>query len=261
MKKVTSFRRVVSLLFVLIIFAALCAPAFASTTDKPRLVDSAQLLSSSEQAALTSKLEQVSRDNNIDVVVVTVYDEDLYYSQMTAAADDYYDYSGYSDDGLLLLYNSAIDVNEKNTWISTKGSAIDALEDEDIQKIGKKIKPMMKEGRFYDAFDKFADMVGDEYNDYARSKTIKLIIGILVCLVIGIVIAGIVAISVKSKYKPVRMKAEANDYLVSGSFKLSGSYDRFIYSHVSRTRRSKDNDSGSSTHTSSSGSSHGGGGF
>ena len=262
MKKVLSFKRIISFAFVLIILSALCIPAMAATTDKPKLIDAAQLLTESETEALNAKLEKVSKDHNIDIVVVTVDDADLTYSNMMAAADDYYDYNGYSDDGLMLLFNNAIDLSSKNTWISTKGSGIEALEDEDIQKIGKKIKPMMIDGDFYGAFDTFADMVNDEYKDLNFSKILHLMLGIFVCLVIGVLVAVIFAFSIKAKYKPVRLKAEANDYLVSGSFKLKDSYDRFIYSHVSRTRRSKDSDSGgSSTHTSSSGSTHGGGGF
>ena len=83
-----------------------------------------------------------------------------------------------------------------------------------------------------------------------------------VSLAIGLVIAILAVLVLWRKYKPVMLKAEANDYLVEGSLVLRQSYDHFLYTHVDRTRKSDDdNGGGSSTHTSSSGSSHGGGGF
>ena len=85
---------------------------------------------------------------------------------------------------------------------------------------------------------------------------------LLISLVVGILVSLIVTGKMKGKLKTVRMQPAAEEYVRKGSMLVTESSDLFLYSHVDRRVKSKDNDSGggSSTHTSSSGSSHGGGG-
>ena len=66
----------------------------------------------------------------------------------------------------------------------------------------------------------------------------------------------------RGQLKTVRRKAAASDYVRPGSMNVAYANDVFLYSHVNRTAKPKDNDSsgGSATHTSSSGTTHGGGG-
>jgi uncharacterized protein len=185
---------------------------------------------------------------------------------MMEYADDYYDYHGYSNDGILLL----IATEDRNWYISTKGYGITAFTDYGIDYIGEALKPDLKNSEWYDAFDKFADLAADFVKEarsgkpYDTNHKIESMSDILfavgVSAFIGIVIAVVIVLTVKSKYKPVKLKAEANDYLIDGSLELKQSYDHFLYTHVSRTAKPKDSGGGSSTHTSSSGSSHGGGG-
>ena len=58
------------------------------------------------------------------------------------------------------------------------------------------------------------------------------------------------------------MQPLANSYVKSGSFNVTERSDLYLYRHVSKTAKPKDNGGssggGSSTHTSSSGTSHGG---
>ena len=67
---------------------------------------------------------------------------------------------------------------------------------------------------------------------------------------------------ITTQLKTVRRKAAASDYVRPGSMNVAYANDVFLYSHVNRTAKPKDNDSsgGSATHTSSSGTTHGGGG-
>ena len=91
-----------TLLILSILLLALCLiqPAFAAD-DISSLVDEADLLTDSEEAALSRKLDEISLRQNMDIVIVTVFSTE----ERTAAeyADDTYDYSGYGDDGILLL--------------------------------------------------------------------------------------------------------------------------------------------------------------
>lgn len=249
---------------VVIIISALSLPFAAAEKGQP-VVDDAGALTAEQVQSLSSQLTEVSNETGIDVVAVTI--TGLESGTMMEYADDYYDYNGYSEDGILLL----IATQDRKWWISTKGYGITAFTDWGIQYIGDEIKPELKKGDWYGAFVKYGNLCKDfvaearkgkpyDTNHKIESMTDKLFRG-AVSLGIGMLISLIVVLSIRSKYKPVRLKAEANDYLVQGSLKLKESYDHFLYTHVSRTERS-DNDSGggSSTHTSSSGSSHGGGG-
>ncbi len=65
-------------------------------------------------------------------------------------------------------------------------------------------------------------------------------------LVAALVYTGIL----KGKNKSVRRKYDATSYLRKNSFRLNDQRDIFLYSHVSKTPRPKDNDRGGSSHSS-----------
>lgn len=75
---------------------------------------------------------------------------------------------------------------------------------------------------------------------------------------IALIVTGVM----RGKLKSVRFQPKADDYLKEGSMQLTENRDLFLYSHLDRRAKPKDNGSsgGSSTHVSSSGSTHGGGG-
>ncbi len=60
-----------------------------------------------------------------------------------------------------------------------------------------------------------------------------LVKSVLICAVIGLVIALIVTLSVKSSYKAVRRKRDAAQYLVDGSLRITGSSETFVRSETS----------------------------
>lgn len=259
-------KKVLSFFFIFVIMSTLCVPAF-SAAGNARVVDNASLLSDSDVSSLTSKLDEISERQNFDVVVVTA--DTLDGKSSMEYADDYYDYNGYRDDGCLLL----VSMEDRDWWISTKGYGITALTDYGISHIGDQIVDYLSDAEYSEAFTKYADLVDDlvteakngtPYDvDHEPKSMTDIILGIAISLIIGLVVAIIVTIALWLKYKPVRLKREANDYFVQGSLNLRQSYDHFIYSHVTRERRSDNSggrSGGSSVHTSSSGSTHGGGG-
>lgn len=62
---------------------------------------------------------------------------------------------------------------------------------------------------------------------------------ILGCIVIGIVVAFIVTLIMKSQLKSVRQQRTASNYVVEGSFCLTGQTDAFLYRNVARRERPK----------------------
>lgn len=234
-----------------------------------RVVDNANLLAEDEKQALANKLNEISERQQLDIVVVTV--NSLEGKTPQEYADDYYDYNGYgfgeNNDGCLLL----ISLEDRDWHISTTGYGITAFTDAGIEYIGKQLVDDMGDGKWSKAFTRFADLA-DDFVTQAKSGTPydtgnlpknvgSIIKSILVSLAIGLIAAFFLTDKISKKYtKAVRQKADAKDYLVNGSLQVTGSYESFSHTSVSRTPIPKESSSGSSTHTSSSGTTHGGGG-
>ena len=265
-------KRFVSISVVLLlIFSLAVIPAFAA--DKPLLVDDMNVLSESEAAEVEARLQEISDKYNMDFVIVTT--DNLEGKTKQEFADDYYDYNGYGEGrrgdrsgSLLLVYFNG---SGTERWISTRGYGITCFTDYGIQHIGSVLVPIMDKGEWSEAFLEYADLCSS-LTDMAEEgkpldvdnapKTSKDIIkGVVISLIVGLVIAFVVKGMVKSKYKPVHFKPDATDYLAAGSLNLTGSYDNYRTSSVTRTVIESRSSGGSSTHTSSSGASHGGGGF
>lgn len=203
----------------------------------------------------------------MDVIVVTTNDLENR-STATELADDIYDQCGFgygeSKNGLLLL----ISMQDRDWAISTCDSAITAFTDAGIDYIGEKITPSLSGGDYAAAFNTFADLcddfitkakTGTPYTSRTLPKEPLSPIYIPVAIAIGLVLALIIVGCMKAKLKSVRFKAAANSYVKSDSLNVTESSDLFLYNTITRTKKPKDNDSGSSTHTSSSGTTHGGG--
>ena len=277
-------KAIITLVLTLAIALILPFAAFADGADY--VVDNADLLSSSEEDALTRKLEALSEKYSFDIVALTV--NDLEGKTPMEYADDYYDYNGYRNDGCVLLITT-----DRDWWISTKGYGITAITDYGIEVLEyEAIRPYFGNDDWAGGYNKYADMIeeyiveaksGEAYdvdNKYTGSSGTTYDFSssyddedgftddeekrsaLIVSLIVSLVIALIVVKMVKSGYKPVHFKANAQDYLVDGSLNVTGQYERFLYSNVTKTEieTSSSGGGGSSTHSSSSGSSHGGGG-
>ncbi len=223
--------------------------------------DHAGVLTDSQEKAINEKLISFYKDNDADLVVVLTNgldNGDYYNDDRMDYADDYYDYNGYSKDGALLLVNiSAFDEYfSKNSWISTSGKFIGRISDDDVSDIGSKLTPILENGDYNRAVNEFITLVEKDIKDDNAQSIGSLV---LIVIVVSVIVAFVYTGRLKKELKSVQSATEANDYLVDNSLVLTGSYDHFLYSHVTKTAKSSSN--GSSSHTSSSGSSHGGGGF
>lgn len=217
-----------------------------------RLVDNGGLLTADEEVEIAALLDEVSAKHEMDVVIVT--ESTLGGKGMMAFADDYYDYNGYADDGLLLLYCP----NEGARYISTKGKAIDWFGGDNFDELAEKIKPYFERGDISGAFTAFAQ----KCDDIVDSKTGFPWMLVVLAVIAGALLSLLIPMNIlKGELKSVRSKAAASDYVRSGSMNLTEDRDIFLYHTVTRTAKPKNNSSGSGTHTSSSGSSHGGGSF
>ena len=240
-----------SLSLVILLISAM--PFCAYANDYDLVVDNGNLLTDEQEADLSVELDEVFKETGLCPVVLTVSSLDGKTAE--AYADDYYDYNGYPEDGCLFLVRISDVAGDSDWHVSTKGKAIKAINDADIEEIGDTCVPSLKSGNYYAAFQNYGKLV-IKYANSAKTANVK---GFAISFVVALVVALIVIASVKKSYKPVQFNRSAANYLVDGSLQVTQGYEHFLYANVTKTQRS-DSSSGSSTHTSSSGSSHGGGG-
>ena len=221
----------------------LAVPVMASAESY--VIDDADLLTPYEERQLEAELARISSDLNMDIVVATTNDTLGKTSQ--AYADDLYDYSGYGDNGVLWL----IDMQNRQSTISTCGKAIEFIPDDSQELIHDNVVPLLQEERYFDAAMEFASLC-------ELYCTFDWGMAIIISLVVGFVIALIATGIMRGQLKSVYAKLTASDYVIPGSLALTESRDLFLYRHVSRRAKPKDNGSSSGTHSSSSGRSHGG---
>ena len=276
-------KSVITLILTLALALIIPITAFAAKTNY--VVDDGDLLSSAEESELSEKLETLSEKYEFDIVALTV--DNLDGKTPMEYADDYYDYNGYREDGCLLLIST-----DRDWWISTKGYGITAITDYGIEVLEYEvIHPYFgdddwaggynryadlieefiieaKSGEAYDVDNKYSNSSGNTYDfssnyeDDGFTEDEEKRSALIVSLIVSLIVAGVIVGMIKKSYKPVRFRANAADYLVDGSLNVTGQYEHFLYSNVTKTEieSSSSSGGGSSTHTSSSGSSHGGGG-
>lgn len=232
--------------------------AFAQTPGDRYVLDYADVLTDEQELALNDRLREFREKQQFDLVVCTT--DDVAPGDRKYYADGYYDSLGYGfgekRTGALLLVNvdPEYGYSSGNSWISTCGDAIDLIDDDDIASIGSKLTPLLLEGRYAEAFDEFAELTAKTI----RSDKLKFIGGVLAAaLGVGVIAAFIRGGVLKKELISVYAASDADEYYVRDSLRVNRAYDRYLYSHLTRTERQTDH-----SHSSSgSGSSHGGGGF
>ena len=233
-------RRYIGILTVILLSLSLVIGVSAASGGEP-VVDMADLLSDAQEQKLAEKLEEIGQAHGIDLVVVTT--DTLGGKSPMNFADDYYDYNGYGEDGVLLL----VSMEDRDWYVSTSGRCIARVDHEDLSEY---FLEDLRAGNYYDAFCRFADGC----DEAMRPK--YLFVGVI-CLAIGLVVGLITVSRMKGQLKTVHARSGAADYVRSGSLQLTSSRDIFLY--VNRTRVAKPKNNGGS-HSGSSGRSHGGGG-
>ena len=279
-------KKKISAIFVFFLWTFLFTPiASAMETDVDtsiKIYDYAGLFTQEETAELSDEAVRLSEEQGIDVVVVTI-DDDEDMSSMEYA-DDFYDYNGFAADGILMLIN----MNCREVWFSTCGSCIQTFHDQRIESLVQVVLTKLSDGDYAGAVQDFFhraegfltqgtepdtsiyEVEHPEDLDYtpetAFQKTAKRI---PFYLLIAAAVSGISVAVMVSSNKSARKAWEASRYLENDSVRITLRNDQFLRSTITKVRIDHDNSGsggngsrsgGSSVHTSFSGRSHGGGG-
>lgn len=252
MKKISTY---LMIMFVLIA-STLPINANAQTIPDerllPRLVDEADLLTESEETSILAELDSTSEELEFDIVIVTA--ASLNNQTAQAYADDFFDYNGYGmgedADGILLLLCPA----EGERYISTTGACIDMLDDAQFDTMTSAIIPDIDAENYAEACMTYIDECRDMKTNADKEND-----PLPRAMLIALIVAGVVVFTMVKKHKSVHKQRDAVEYIKSGSVHITEEKDRYLYSHVTKTKIEKNNSS--SSHRSSSGRSHGGGSF
>lgn len=247
--------------FLAALLLCLCV-AVSVQAAPPLLVDGANLLTETEEEALLTRLNELRRTYQMDVVIVTT--KTLQGKSPQDYADDFYDDGGYSTDGILLLVSMA----KRDYCISTCGYGITVVTEKGLDYLEDRFVPPLSDDNYNRAFTRFID--GCDYlisqakagRVYNKAPVQISFMTVLVYVGIGAIVAFIVTGSMKRKLKSVVRQTGANGYIRSGSLQLSQQQDTFLYRNVTRVARPKDgggsHGGGTRTHVSSAGRVHGG---
>ncbi len=233
------------------------------------VTDDADLFTDVQEAALLAKIETMRAKYNNDFVLHTT--NSLGGKSVVDYADDYYDYNGYANDGLMFMVCMAGGEGNRDYYTSTKGKAINIFNDYARGRTEDEVVDLLISGDYYGAFDEYLNMVDIIYAKAETGKpydynnkflsTNDIFTYEIISLVSAAFAAFIVLQVMKSKMNTAIKKSDARDYVVPGSLNITDGQDVFTHSTVAKTAIQKSGSSGGGgSHSSSSGSSHGGGG-
>ena len=234
-------KRVFTLIFAL--FLCLTLTVSVSAAQMPRLVDAADLLPDYQEAELLQRLDDLSRELQADIVIVTLESCGGY------SADDvinaFYDEYGYgygsNRDGVMLLLSMA----ERDWRILCNGFAATAITPGERDDMGDHIVDELSAGEYMEAFSEFASLCRYEIEGERNGFPFNFGLSLAVSLVIGFVVAFIATAVMRSKLKSVRSQTGAREYTKPGSMQLTRSSDLFLYRTLDRRRKPQQTSTGS----------------
>lgn len=230
-----------------------------------KVYDFADLFTDYQEEKLYENIVEYINSYNLDLAVVTTNDNNKLNAQ--EYAQDFYDYNDFRTNGVLFL----IDMDTREMYMTTTGTAIDMYNDYRIDEILDSAYYYISNGDYYDTASSFIDDVSNYAsiglpNDSSYNYSDKVIFAdiFLKCFLIALIITIIVMVILVMKNKMVRKATSSREYLVKETMQINHVSETFLGAFVSKVRRSHDSGSsgggGSSTSSGSSGVSHGGGG-
>ncbi len=247
-------KKIFALLTAVIIMCAAAFPVYADT-EVDYVLDTAGILSFAEERNLEEKIAAAKEKYGCDIGIYTVDfgSETVSDYEALCYAEDYYNYAGFADNGILLMIFFDND-GRGGSRIATAGECIDIFDDDLLYEIEDNYYTYLSDRDYYNAALSFVSDCSDEITNYYSFNSIWF----LLAPGIGVVIALISVSSMKGQLKSVRSKPNASDYTKSGSMKLTASSDVFLYRRVTKTPKPQNNSSGGSSHTGSGGRTFGG---
>lgn len=237
-------RNLISVIICLVLCLSMATSVFATQTGDNFVYDDGDFLTDPQEAALTDKLQTVSKAYNAQIVVATI--DALDGKDIDEFVEYLYGYMGFgygeSHDGVLLL----VCRDPREFRILSNGFAAAAIEMSQIEAITSDITPYLSDGDYAGAFDKFADLCDYYINGYFNGFPFDVGMSLLIAVGIGLLAGLITASMLKGQLKSVRKESRANVYVKNGSMQITTRNDLFLYRDLTRTEKRDDDDNSSS---------------
>ena len=234
------------------------------TIGADRVIDEAEILTDSEEAALDTKLAAIEQSHKVRILIGTMKSTDgVVLGKIANNIVD--EISGDADSGTIVLLLS---MKERDWYISTDNKMRMRITDgKGVEYLSGEFLPDLKEGKYAAAFTTFAATTDEmltyyekEGEPYDPANAFNLM-AFGIALACALILGGIIYYMLCEYESNVRSATEADAYLNHDSFRLTQNEDNFLYTTVTRqTKEKKESSSGSNVSTSSRDSSHGGGG-
>lgn len=270
----TSDRRIsictgmLTLLLMLLLCGSFRVQVNAANTQK--VIDEVGLLSADEEEALQKQLSETAEKYQCDAVIALL--DGIEGSNMQTYTDRYFYENGYGygeeGDGIILLVN----MGSRKYWFATRGDANRIFTDYGTEALEERIVPYLSDREYYEACSKYAELVdafmkeaeeNEPYDiNHTYSDPMALWLRLVISLGVGLVVMAIVLVILYSQLKSVGAAKRAQEYIRSGSFRVTRERDLFLYSNVTRRRIEKPSGGGghggTTTHSSPGGGTSGG---
>ncbi|MGL5439223.1 MAG: TPM domain-containing protein [Filifactoraceae bacterium] len=222
--------------------------------QKNLIIDEAGLLTQEDYSELNQLAKEVSERYQCNVNIVTV--NDMGDGDAYEFAKEVYNKRGlgYGEEksGILLL----LSMSYRDYAMISHGYGNTAFTDYGREKmLDEYILPPLSNDMYYEAFKAYIEKAG-EYLELSksgkplgRSTDPEFILNVvwvrwLITILVPLAIAGIICTIFRRKMKTAIMATNADDYILSDGFNLTGKEDRFLY--ITETRRKIEKSSSSS---------------
>ena len=246
------------LIFICLFFLVpnVYASSIPEVDEDKKIYDFADLFSEEEEEEIFDFIDDYIDEYDIDMVVVTIDENDVGSSE--EYADDFFDYNdfgiGKNRNGILYL----IDMDNREIFVSTSGNAIYRYNDDVVDLILDECYSDVSIEEYGSSAISFVRLA-ERYYDKEEGRSVNWIATILISLAFP----SIILYFMLSSYKKIRLATEADSYIKNDLTKYGMDVDNFISTSTNRVRI-KDSSTTSrssgrvSTRIGSSGRTHGG---
>lgn len=235
-------KKIIILLMFLMAMILFTSPILADADTYVH--DFAQILSTEAKQEINDHLTKISQAQKTNVHAALVYS--TYGEDVKAHADtllqDYLAPLTQNQEGSLLLV-----VLDSRDWVLVTDSyASNVITKAIINDIEAEIVPLLSAENYSDAFKKYGSSVEAAYKNKGKvttlpkkTKEIFSLKRLITSLIIGSIIALLMASGTKSRLKSVVKQRGAKNYLVKSNLKKEKEHDLFLYEKVTKKPKAK----------------------
>lgn len=226
-------KKLLSLIFCITFLLAFSPAVLAASVS---VLDEAEILSPREEALLTEQAQQIMETHDLSVVILLV--DSLDGSTTWKYADTHFYSGNYGKDGILLL----LSVEYRDWEIATYGETAERISDRQCDGLFDSMADALSRNDFYEGIEDYFYALNGVLSRKSYGQNIFL--QIVVSVLIGAVVALITILIMRNKMNSVRPQHSAANYLIQRSYRLTEKRDIYLYSNVTKIRRSQNSSSG-----------------